>query len=531
MTAHITSIHFRPTSWPDFSNYAKSLSRAIKLPLQKSQELLARAYGYSSLHEFQEALKTSGPPGPFDNERSDDEVHAKLIVDRAYHRNTRVNELVADYLNVCESELSLDGTLDAVEKLCLFCSPADQRRGEELLALNLAVKAGLKADSGGSPWDYVVARNEDIPFGEYLKGYGEPCFTRLGQALYDAAYEIVANVDPIDGDLESNFEKDAKQALFGLCQAHPENPWLFSVYLSSFGRILGQMEWAWDFELDWGRGLGGCAERYRYERAQALCLLPQARSLVRQAGRLIAKNSETPIGYAHDNKVRRPGGDGHKALIAGLYWAGRAALNAGEMRLAYKAFMLLGRTNYRSFKKISPSLGLAVSSILCKQRDLEIELGLTCLVEPDALESLAIAINRFREKRRVESATWLGWALANGLKAEQFVGLVDRLKGNKKALDKEEFTGEPLQELCYRTRSVWAKESALCEFLTTVARDPELQKVSDRLAPYLKKCTDGKAVTDEDIANRKAAVPIHDELKKIAKNIAAESLREIRQKA
>ena len=520
MTTNTPSIHFRPTSWNDFSRYAKSLSSGINLALQKSQELLARAYGYSNLHELQQALKTSAPPGPFDDEHSNNKDHAKLIADRAYARSERINELVSGYLNVCETELSSDGTFDAVEKLCLFCSPADQRRGGELLQLNLAVKAGLKAEFGGSLWDYVVARNEEIPFDEYMKGHGEPCFTRLGQALYAAAYEIVGSVDPYDADPELDFVEEARCKLAELCEAHPENPWPFSVYLSFFGRAHGQMDWSWDYDLHWGSTISPCAKRCRYEKEDALGLLPQARRLIRQAGRLIAKISERPAGYEHDSGVRRPGGDGHNVLVEGLYWAGRVALNAGETRLAYRAFLLLAGTDYESFKRIRPGLGLAIGSILHKGQNLEEDLAESCLRESDDLESLAIAVEEFRQGRKSESAAWIGWALANGLQADQFVGLVTRLKENKKALDNEAFTGKAVQELLYRTRSVWAKEKDLCEFLTAAALDPLLQKLAGKLAPYLKKKGKGKRISDEDIANRKIAEPIWEELRGAARVFA-----------
>ena len=62
----INKVRFRPTSKKDFSRYARDLSWLIKEPLQKTQGMLARMYGYGSLHELQMNMAKPGEPGPFD---------------------------------------------------------------------------------------------------------------------------------------------------------------------------------------------------------------------------------------------------------------------------------------------------------------------------------------------------------------------------------------------------------------------------------------------------------------------------------
>lgn len=56
---------FRPESISHFKEVAKSMAWLLERPAQKCQEDLARIYGYSGLHELQQVLKMSGPPGPF----------------------------------------------------------------------------------------------------------------------------------------------------------------------------------------------------------------------------------------------------------------------------------------------------------------------------------------------------------------------------------------------------------------------------------------------------------------------------------
>jgi hypothetical protein len=62
------STRFRPETKEAFSLYAGNLAACLNIPLQSSQELLARLYGYANLHELLGVLKTPAPPGPFQAE-------------------------------------------------------------------------------------------------------------------------------------------------------------------------------------------------------------------------------------------------------------------------------------------------------------------------------------------------------------------------------------------------------------------------------------------------------------------------------
>lgn len=58
-----TNFKFVPESIEVFKRAARDLQRCYPISLQKSQEALARAYGYPSLHSLQEHLKLSPKPG------------------------------------------------------------------------------------------------------------------------------------------------------------------------------------------------------------------------------------------------------------------------------------------------------------------------------------------------------------------------------------------------------------------------------------------------------------------------------------
>lgn len=60
-----STLTFRPASPADFIDYAKHLSKLTGTSLPRSEQLLARLYGYSGLHELQAEMEKPGAPGPY----------------------------------------------------------------------------------------------------------------------------------------------------------------------------------------------------------------------------------------------------------------------------------------------------------------------------------------------------------------------------------------------------------------------------------------------------------------------------------
>lgn len=110
---------FRPESARDFSQRSRRLSRWLGLPYQRSQELLARIYGYSGFHELRRTLEHPGQPGPFDESDSTEQLGAER--DRAL----RIVRVIAEFKGVNEVQLSSHER--AVTAMGLFLPSAAHR--------------------------------------------------------------------------------------------------------------------------------------------------------------------------------------------------------------------------------------------------------------------------------------------------------------------------------------------------------------------------------------------------------------------
>ena len=89
-------IAYRPISKAEFSRYAKNFSWLIQLPLQRSQELLARAYGYRDYYGLRADLMKGGEPGPFDCNWSIPEGRGDIphVLPNVAGRRERLQELL-----------------------------------------------------------------------------------------------------------------------------------------------------------------------------------------------------------------------------------------------------------------------------------------------------------------------------------------------------------------------------------------------------------------------------------------------------
>jgi hypothetical protein len=83
MSIHAASARdrFRPESAQDFSQRSRRLSKWLGLSYQRSQELLARIYGYSDFHELHVQLRRPGTPGPFEDPQDSEYRSARLIAE------------------------------------------------------------------------------------------------------------------------------------------------------------------------------------------------------------------------------------------------------------------------------------------------------------------------------------------------------------------------------------------------------------------------------------------------------------------
>ena len=123
---------FRPESVRDFSQRSRRLSRWLGLPHQRSQELLARIYGYSDFHELHKELDRPATPGPFDESDLTVPIAAKR------DRELRVTRLVAEFKGVKEEQLSPHER--AVAAMGLFLQSTAHRSAFNTLTRSVGTK-------------------------------------------------------------------------------------------------------------------------------------------------------------------------------------------------------------------------------------------------------------------------------------------------------------------------------------------------------------------------------------------------------
>jgi len=113
---------FRPESVGDFSQRSRRLSKWLGLPYQRTQELLARIYGYSNFHELRLQLERPGSPGPFDDSGAE---LADGIEGPSPDHEPRVTQLIAQCRGISVSQLALRDR--AVASMGLFQKASQHR--------------------------------------------------------------------------------------------------------------------------------------------------------------------------------------------------------------------------------------------------------------------------------------------------------------------------------------------------------------------------------------------------------------------
>lgn len=276
---------FRPVSWADFLRYAKALAWMIEEPLQRSQELLARIYGYSDRHEIQAVLDKPGTAGPFD-----------------YDRITR-NDQLLDLVAHCKNLDGLQGLRPRwfdVREIGLFAPPALHRT----MFLRVRTKVEiLEARAGSEPsarsaYEYATVGTTIACEDEYVLH-----FTQLGQAVYDAVRDVVDRSIWLS-DSERYHPATVEQKLNEITAQHPNNPWSRAAKVDFFADIV-------DLEED------------------AHLLLDDATHSISLFTNLFDGHER----QAADHKLFTPNAETY-LWPAVLYWGGVLALECGKRSLA-----------------------------------------------------------------------------------------------------------------------------------------------------------------------------------------------------
>ena len=196
---------FVPLSAKDFSVRARRLALLLNQPLQKTQEQLARLYGFAGAHQLRreierlgDALLSCGAAGPYDENFDDGGRLRALGVRRQF-----------DQLPFESEDAALRRSL--VSEMGLFASPEmhDERYADVVAALNAATE-------GVGIGRYAV-------LGRSSTGEAIPMFTGLGQLIRDRISEAWQASDFL-----------ARNAtLLELARDHPDNPWALAAKLDA----------------------------------------------------------------------------------------------------------------------------------------------------------------------------------------------------------------------------------------------------------------------------------------------------------
>jgi hypothetical protein len=152
--AHLA--RFRPADPLDFSRRAKHLAHLLQIPLQETQNILARAYGYAHLHELQEVLKAEGSPGPYQDRLVDhlsaiEPKEADAHVQLDFYRQQRLMRLISDRFDQTPREFLENRHMLACD-LGLFCTPGAHRLAKK--AVDAFIESGKGVTDQGFPFGY-----------------------------------------------------------------------------------------------------------------------------------------------------------------------------------------------------------------------------------------------------------------------------------------------------------------------------------------------------------------------------------------
>lgn len=140
---------FRPAGNDDFADRAKILASILELPLQKTQDVYARACGFNDRYELQQVMKIAGDPGPYDDtiplDILGDLANAKSLVQ--FYRHARLIRAICELVEEFPGRAFRNADTIACD-LALFSRPSAHNAAVK------AVKKFLEGQSGCSPDGY-----------------------------------------------------------------------------------------------------------------------------------------------------------------------------------------------------------------------------------------------------------------------------------------------------------------------------------------------------------------------------------------
>lgn len=331
----LAALPFRPVSIDDFYQYAKSLSRLIDEPPQSSQQLLARVYGYSGLHDLQTVMASPGSPGPFDWEARSTWPPSVEGLDE---RRSRLLRLVAEQKGVSHPRFLPDRCTKVVD-LDLFDTPPRHRAARKRLFDMLTVQEHEPSVPSTAGPHLGIGAYATIALTD--KGEAYTRLTALGAAVRNAVDDIFRDGTRPEPAYEGRRAEQRRLAI-KIFNDHPDCPWPLASLIIHHARALGQGGWKAplycppSFDQNGEFIYPSITEQFRADIVEnAKKLFPD----VIKAVDLFEPLYEGVDNYA--SEIYTP--DDHDRIDYDvstwsqlLYWGGRVAANAGEQGYALK---------------------------------------------------------------------------------------------------------------------------------------------------------------------------------------------------
>lgn len=291
-----STIQFLPPSGADFSERAKHVAWLLEEPLQASQELLARIYGFGSLHELQAAIAQGGEPGPYSS--------CVLDVQRS---NRAIDFMLAIKCATREVASHKEKRYWRIRDIELFAEPQRHRQAWRQARAEIdGHEAALGAQPTGRPVsDYAsIAAGEDS---DYFR------FTPLGQSVFDLTQLHSNDFFDIGGKRRSS--STCVAALQDIVRLHPTNPWALTSWLLCESERAWLGDWPRLHVVDADPGYATHARR------NARLLLPKALEAVNLFKALISDQRPRLR-----QEWRAPADGDSRGWAMALYLAGRISL-------------------------------------------------------------------------------------------------------------------------------------------------------------------------------------------------------------
>lgn len=205
-----TPSRFVPASSDAFRRAAKDLQQAYAIPLQRSQEALARIYGYPDLHAAQEHLKQGPVAGPFD-----EDIDSHEVARRDYIADITISNFIGP-------SITRSGHLCASD-LMLFATPDARRAHMDFERHLVSVAQGLATDIDWSPvCDFMTFEVRQASFlSGRLRREGLFRLTRKGLAIR----RVVTHLVSFDADGRRHDEQlQVMRSLFNLSIGFVNDP-------------------------------------------------------------------------------------------------------------------------------------------------------------------------------------------------------------------------------------------------------------------------------------------------------------------